>query len=468
MFPPFSQESAHHYCQLLISQINSNQIAMEQVSRESEERKNQGVMVGVLVCWNPVEQKRILLACVSGNAKKLYYNLSINQNLIKNPFIFVPPIVSQKEINEALSEYDKEIHELTDRINRLADKENAGDAAQTERIILCKKRTSLTDISLKRVFNLYSFTDINKRKISLNQIINDNHGKLVPTGTGDCCAPKLLDYAFSNGLKPISMDEVFLGNDTKNKINGKSYEPCDERCGILLPYMLGLKIIYRDKSIVVIEKPSMLLSVPGRGEDKQDCAVNRLKTLIPECIEQPSVHRLDMETSGILIMALNEQAHKNLNEQFSKGLVHKKYIALLDGVLEKSEGKAAPKRGETSGRIVLKFRLDVDNRPHQIYDEINGKTGITEWEKLGIQLWQNPLTGKKKKVTRIEFTPCTGRTHQLRLASSHEYGLGLPIVGDTLYGKCEEGERLMLHAWKIEFKHPVSGKKMCFECPPEF
>jgi len=466
MFPPFSQEAAHHYCQLLISQIENNQIIMEQVSRESEERKNQGIMVGVLVCWNPDSQKRVLLACVSGNAKKLYYNPSISPNQIRNPFIFVSPLVSQNQINSALSEYDKEIHELTYKINHLSGKQDS--RSQTEKQDLCKKRTALTDISLQRVFDLYTFTNIRKEKISLSQIIKNQHGKLVPTGTGDCCAPKLLDYAFSNGLKPVSMDEVFYGNNTKSKVNGKSYEPCDERCGILLPYMLGLRILYRDKAIVVIEKPSMMLSVPGRGEEKQDCAVSRLKTLFPECIQQPSVHRLDMETSGILIMALTEEAHKNLNDQFSKGLVHKKYIALLDGILEKSSGKAAPKKGETSGLIKLKFRLDIDNRPHQIYDEVNGKEGITAWKKIGVQTYVNPVTGEKRKVTRVEYTPYTGRTHQLRLASSHESGLGIPILGDTLYGNWKEGERLMLHAWKIEFNHPVSGKKMEFTCPPEF
>ena len=124
--------------------------------------------------------------------------------------------------------------------------------------------------------------------------------------------------------------------------------------------------------------------------------------------------------------------------------------------------------GKPEGHIELKFRLDLENRPHQIYDEINGKNGITDWKKIGVEKWKNPVTGVEKKVTRIEFFPETGRTHQLRLAASFEKGLNLPILGDSLYGKCETGERLMLHASQIEFFHPTTGKKMEIVCRPSF
>ena len=175
-----------------------------------------------------------------------------------------------------------------------------------------------------------------------------------------------------------------------------------------------------------------------------------------------------METSGILVLAFTEQAHKNLNMQFEKGLVHKKYEALLDGVLEKADGLKAPHYGEKEGIMKLKFRLDVENRPHQIYDEINGKEGITEWQKMGTEYFVNPITGKKKKSTRITFIPHTGRTHQLRLASSDFHGFYVPIIGDSLYGTLEEGERLMLHAKEITFFHPTSGEPMHFTCKPPF
>lgn len=433
MFPPFPQELARHYCMELISSLKSGKSELLQISKESEERKGQGIMIGCLVCRNSNTQSRQILYALSGNAKIFKGELEDNQ-------IFVPSIVSQEQINDALKNNDLIIHQLTDKINNLP----AGD----EKKLLINKRTQLTDESLKNVFNLYFFTRFDGKIITLNEIIKLHGGKLPPTGTGDCCAPKLLSYAFANNLEPISMDEVFYGSDSKNKINGISYPPCDERCGYILPYILGLEILYRDEDIVVVNKFSGLLSVPGRGEEKIDSVEYRLKKLFPECIKQPAVHRLDMETSGILILALNKNAHSNLNKQFADGLVQKKYVAILDGILH----------GKPEGHIELKFRLDVDNRPHQIYDEENGKLGITDWKKIKVE------NGR----TRIEFFPRTGRTHQLRLAASHKLGLGIPIVGDTLYGNGNVTERLMLHACEITFKHPVSEKIMHFECKEDF
>lgn len=470
MFPPFLQELAYHYCQEILNKIEFGEILIKQVARESVERSGQGIMIGCLVCWNKKSEKREILLALSGYAKRFFFTEK-NQK-----YTVVPDIVTADKIENALKEYDAEIHRLTDEINQLSfyiknQTENQIQKQIQKREDLIKKRTQLTDVSLRRVFDLYEFTTINKTKISLNQIIEKRNGKLPPTGTGDCCAPKLLSYAFENDLIPLSMDEIFYGKDTNTKKNGVSYPPCDSRCGIILPYILGLEIIYRDSQIIVVNKPSNLLSVPGRGEEKKDCVVNRLKTLLhdnTEYIEQPSVHRLDMETSGLLVLALTKEAHADLSSQFEKKLVHKKYIALLDGILEKSEGELAPKKGETEGHIELKFRLDVENRPHQIYDEINGKLGVTDWKKTGTKTLENPVTKEKRKVTRIEFIPYTGRTHQLRLAASSKKGLGVPIVGDSLYGKCDAGERLYLHAYELEFFHPVSGKRMHFVKDPEF
>ena len=441
MFPPFPQESARHYCQKLISQIESGEVILKQVGRESLERKDQGVMIGSLVCWDKKKNKRIILYAVSGNNKQLISTKNISNE------IFVQSIVSSEEIDQALKENDKEIHELTEEINKLT----LVNKNSTERTKLVKKRTELTDSSLKKVFSLYSFTKYDGKKISLDEIIEYHNNHLPPTGTGDCCAPKLLSYAFDKGYEIISMDEIYYGRDTKNKTNGMSYAPCDERCGYILPFIMGLEILYRDKDIVVINKPSGLLSVPGKGEEKQDCAEARVRNLFPEAPKQCAVHRLDMETSGILILALNAESHRILNEEFAAGLVRKKYIALLDGILY----------GKPEGRTELPFRLDTENRPHQIYDAVNGKIGITEWKKIGVE----------KRLTRIEFSPLTGRTHQLRLAASCPAelgGLGIPIKGDSLYGLCKEGERLMLHAAEIDFFHPISGEKIHLTCRPDF
>jgi tRNA pseudouridine32 synthase/23S rRNA pseudouridine746 synthase len=238
--------------------------------------------------------------------------------------------------------------------------------------------------------------------------------------------------------------------------------PCDERCGILLPAMLGLRILYRDDAICVVNKQSGLLSVPGRGEDKQDCIESRFRRLFGDKVEikQPAVHRLDMETSGIMILVFTKEAHRELNRQFEAKEVQKEYVALLDGVL--------PKMGiAPHGTMELFFRLDVDNRPHQIWDAENGKSAVTEWQILGVERYHAP-DGTTRNVTRVLFMPHTGRTHQLRLASSDSHGFGCPIIGDTLYGHCDEGERLMLHAKKISFTHPLTGERMIFECEPEF
>ena len=450
MFPPFPQELARHYCMEFISGIEDGSIILEQISQESEERKGHGIMIGALVCTN-AQGQRVVLHAVSG--------ISVVPHVVGEPplsKIIVPPLVSPKEIENALAKNDKKIHELTDALRQALGPHSFGVGEPVEppqKKELLAQRTALTTESLLNVFSLYTFTRFDGKKITLNEIIQAHGGKLPPTGTGDCCAPKLLSYAFEHNLTPLSMDEVFYGRNTKNKTNGTSYPPCDERCGYILPYILGLEILYRDSQIIVVNKQSGLLSVPGRTEDKQDCVVNRVKKLFPHCIEQPSVHRLDMETSGLLVLAFTKEAHKNLSRQFEDGTVHKKYVALLDGVFN---------HNEYEGELQLKFRLDVDNRPHQIYDEVNGKLGITQWKKEGTELYTAP-DGSKRRTTKIIFTPKTGRTHQLRLAASDPHGFGIPIVGDTLYGHCEPGERLMLHAFELEFMHPVSGMVMHFK-----
>ncbi len=208
-----------------------------------------------------------------------------------------------------------------------------------------------------------------------------------------------------------------------------------------------IAILYQDDHIVVVNKPGGLLSVPGRGKDKQDCVVTRVKKLFPNMIDQPAVHRLDMFTSGLMVLAKTTAAHRELGIQFEKRAVKKTYISLLEGKIPGS-----------SGRIELSFRLDVTNRPYQIYDPVQGKRGITLWQKLG-------MTGD---FTRVAFTPVTGRTHQLRLHAAHEKGLGVPIVGDRLYGNGKEGDQMMLHASQLSFNHPASQQPLTFDSPPSF
>ena len=207
------------------------------------------------------------------------------------------------------------------------------------------------------------------------------------------------------------------------------------------------EILYTDQSIIVAVKPGGLLSVPGRGPDKKDCLVNRLKKQFPDMPEQPAVHRLDMYTSGVMVFARTVAAHKHLSKQFMERRVEKIYDAVVEGVVT-----------EKSGVIELSFRLDVDNRPLQIYDPLNGKLGVTRWQKIS-------TNGER---THIRFFPLTGRTHQLRVHAAHPLGLGRAILGDSLYGSGREGDAMFLHASKLTFQHPDSSQIAHFSSLPPF
>jgi tRNA pseudouridine32 synthase/23S rRNA pseudouridine746 synthase len=209
----------------------------------------------------------------------------------------------------------------------------------------------------------------------------------------------------------------------------------------------SLAIVHEDPEFVVVDKASGFLSVPGRGAQKSDCVTARVRKKYPACIEQPAVHRLDMDTSGLIVVAISKASQRNLSIQFQRRETSKRYIALLEGELE-----------EPRGTIQLPFRLDVDNRPMQIYDEVHGKIGITHWEKLGME----------GGYTRIAFTPITGRTHQLRVHAADVRGLGIPIVGDPLYGTGTGPGQMKLHACDLGFRHPTSGEMLAFHRPPPF
>jgi tRNA pseudouridine32 synthase/23S rRNA pseudouridine746 synthase len=212
-----------------------------------------------------------------------------------------------------------------------------------------------------------------------------------------------------------------------------------------------LVVVHEEPEFVVVDKPSGVLSVPGRGPEKRDCITARVRAAYPGCIEQPEVHRLDMDTSGLLVLAREREAHRNLSRQFQRRETRKRYVALLDGVLD----VAAKGR---RGTIELAFRLDVDNRPYQIQDDVHGKLGITHWE----------VSSATGAYTRMSFTPVTGRTHQLRVHAAHPRGLGLPIVGDPLYGNGTGPAQMKLHACELGFQHPRTNEPLTFRSDPPF
>jgi len=305
----------------------------------------------------------------------------------------------------------------------------------------------------------------------LTELLSGN----IPTGAGECCAPKLLNYAALNGLKPVGLSEFYWGKENKSgtRQHKQFYPACVEKCQPILGFMLcgaekwsdGVQekwstensnstiqysdtpILHADDDIIVVVKPSGLLSVPGKGPENQDCVTARIKALYPKCIDQPEVHRLDMDTSGLMVVALTADAQRELSRQFHNRETGKRYIALLDGIVTGDEGT-----------IELPFRLDVDNRPVQIYDPVHGKIGTTHWKVLS--------TDNKK--TRVEFIPVTGRTHQLRVHSASKHGLGIPIVGDRLYGSGTAPGQLKLHASFLSFIHPRTNKKLEFHSEPDF
>ena len=208
-----------------------------------------------------------------------------------------------------------------------------------------------------------------------------------------------------------------------------------------------LDILYQDRSFLLINKQPSLLSVPGKGEEKHDSVVSRAKHFFPDLPEQPAVHRLDMMTSGLMLLARTSESHRNLSKQFQYRLVLKRYIAVIEGSLP-----------EESGTIELCFRVDPANRPYQVYDPVNGKHGVTLWR----------VIDREPATTRVEFTPLTGRTHQLRLHAAHPKGLGAPIVGDYLYGNGSDGDRMLLHSSFLSFNHPETKKICTFTSAPPF
>lgn len=209
--------------------------------------------------------------------------------------------------------------------------------------------------------------------------------------------------------------------------------------------MLPLTYIYEDTKLVVVNKPSGLLSVPGKGEENQDSVETRIRAKFPECTKIPTVHRLDMDTSGLLVYGLTKRAKKELSEQFQNREVAKRYVALVEGVIE-----------EEGGTILLPLRMDLENRPYSVVDYQRGKPAHTEWRNLGIE----------GACTRVEFVLHTGRTHQLRLHALH--GLGFPIVGDRLYGNGTEAGQMKLHAAYLRFVHPKTKEVMEFHSEPDF
>ena len=354
----------------------------------------------------------------------------------------------------------KELHEYYDSKIKKNGKELT--VIEDKITALKKERKEKSNFLQQTLFSKYAFLNQQKELKNLLDIF-DNPTIKPPAGSGECSAPKLLQFAFANDLKPIAMAEFWWGISPNSAIRKhKNYYPaCQGRCKPILTHMLNgikmddnlllenlaekqeLRIIYEDDVLVAVNKPTEFLSVPGK--EINDSVYTRIKEKYPDATGPLIVHRLDMSTSGILLLTKTKEANKVLQSQFINRTIKKRYIALLDGNLVKN-----------NGTIKLPLRVDLDDRPKQLVDFENGKNAETNWE----------IIKRENGKTRVYFYPITGRTHQLRVHAAHKYGLNTPIVGDDLYGN--KTNRLHLHAEFIEFLHPSTNEKMSFRVDPEF
>ena len=391
------------------------------------------------------------------------------------------------EKQQPLHEMEQHIRSLKQQRQQLSDSLQRWLFTQYEMLNEHGERKNLLDI-----FNEH-FTS--QKEVTTPISFGEGSGvrPLPPAGSGDCCAPKLLQYAFTHGLKPFCLAEFWWGASPKAEIRHHLhfYPPCRGKCLPILSWMMppltspqggeaantlypnaclsaasplggdgrgafpledrrGASILYEDDYLAVVSKPAGMLSVPG----KIDCiSVEELmRKRWHDEVNPLIVHRLDMETSGLMVVARTKWAHQQLQQQFANHEVHKRYEAILDG--------SWPADRPTEGEISLPLRPDLDDRPRQLVDPVHGKEARTKYRIAP------PWGDERGTSISISLFPLTGRTHQLRVHCAHPDGLGIPILGDELYGR--KADRLYLHASEITFRHPKTGEKMTFTEPPNW
>lgn len=360
------------------------------------------------------------------------------------------------------AEYKRLLKKCSDEIS-VCEKELAIYKEKIEK--LKEERKERSAALQKWLFEQFVMLNARGERKNLLRIFKEQLNLFPPAGTGECAAPKLLQYAFLNGLQPLCMAEFWVGASPSGELrrDGCFYGSCKGKCEPVLNFMLqGLdvedislneknktieevKIVYEDEYLLVVDKPSGMLSVPGLvgGLSLQELLTTKKKA---ECLV---VHRLDMATSGLIVVAKSLDIYKAVQAMFAGRKVTKCYTALLDGV-----------PNELQGRVELPIASDYMNRPLQMVDERCGKEAHTNYEVL------STLFYKGRECAVVALSPLTGRTHQLRVHCAHVQGLNTPIVGDELYGKPDE--RLMLHASHLAFNHPVTDEPLIFESQAEF
>lgn len=353
----------------------------------------------------------------------------------------------QQEAMRAESQWMKaELHRMKKRFRAERDVLLQSVGRFDEALARLKEERKRRSDELQRwLFARFEMRNGRGERCSLLDIFARETGQLPPAGTGECCAPKLLQYAFAHHLRPVCMAEFWMGQTVMGEVRSEGcfYPACQGKCGPTLRFMLQgievdpatpeghvggqLKVVYEDKNLTVVCKPAGMLSVPGKSGAASVYSLMRAR--YPDAASPLVVHRLDMDTSGLMLIAQTKERHKNLQSAFKNRAVKKKYVALLEGLLP------AEKQG---GRISLPLSPDYLDRPRQRVDREKGKQAVTDYEVLG-QVSGHSL---------VALYPQTGRTHQLRVHCAHAEGLNMPILGDALYGR--KADRLYLHAEAIE------------------
>ena len=341
----------------------------------------------------------------------------------------------------------------------------------TQVAALRSRRREMSDALQRWLFSQYDMLNARGERRNLVGIFGDAIHALPPAGAGDCCAPKLLQYAYIHGLRPVCMAEFWWGDSPRQEVRHHLhyYPACRSKCLPILTYMLqGLdvepnplaqlrtaekpRIVYEDSAIVVVDKPAGMLSVPGKtladGCGSVEDYVRQVVARHDVSAESPfvrAVHRLDMDTSGLLVLAKTSAAYVELQRQFASREVSKCYEAVLDGI-----------PSSTDGTVCLPLIADIMDRPRQRVDFVAGKYAVTDYHVVATRADGTAL---------VLLRPHTGRTHQLRVHCAHTDGLGCPILGDPLYGRGTPAKRMYLHAAMVEFRHPVTGERMRLESP---
>lgn len=420
---------------------------------------------------------------------------------------FVPPIYDTTQGH--FRKVEAEISQINARIEHLEQCLKDNDGTHTtydcdREIERLKADRAEKSVELQKwTFRQYKVLNGFGKTKDIENIFGES-GLTPPAATGDCAAPKLLQYAYSHHLDPLEIGEFWYGKSPEGPVReqGRFYPACSWKCGPLLRYMttgLDLEdesvsyikagshtlqfhtpkyhspesnmpesntlrplIVYEDKHIIVADKPSSMPSVPGLDGRKS------LLEIIHEHYPERTVfevHRLDQDTSGLIVYAFSRKNQSALRKQFENREVIKRYIAVVDGIPQIMTEKDCT-NSKATGTISLPLAPDYEDKPRQKVSFQQGKEAVTEYRVIGESSSVNCCA--TNCYTIVEFTPRTGRTHQLRVHAAHFKGLGCPIAGDTLYGSGSAAARLCLHASYLSFNHPEDGRKLEFHSAPDF